>query len=251
MRLSALGNSDGGMTGKHHSEKSNEQNRQAHLGKVPWNKGKTMPQSFCRTTSEVQEGKTIPQSVRDKISLSLKEYEFTEKHRKNISESLVNREFSEETILKLIESHYKGGFWLGNVRYPPVYCELWKNVNPRVHAFFNYKCCLCGIPENGRSHIGHHVFYVKEACCWFDESGQYYTNLNAKDHPAKDYYIGENPNYFVILCDHCHGKTQGNFANRKEWADYFKKMIDQQYGGKCYFTKDEFNKIKAGQIKPA
>jgi hypothetical protein len=119
------------------------------------------------------------------------------------------------------------------------YCEKWKDVNPRVHAFFDRKCVECGVPENGRSHIGHHVFYVKEACCLFNDDGIYYTNLNCKEHPEHNYFIGENPNYFVILCPTCHGRTNGNFENRKKWADHFKELIDTKYNGKCYFTKEE------------
>ena len=30
--------------GKHHTEEAKEKNRQAHLGKVPWNKGIPMPE---------------------------------------------------------------------------------------------------------------------------------------------------------------------------------------------------------------
>ena len=142
-------------------------------------------------------------------------------------------------MMRLVE-RLLGGFWMGNVRYyNMIYCELWKEVNPRVHAFFDYKCCGCGAPENGHSHIGHHVFYVKGACCWHSEDGIYYTNLNASDHKEDDYCIGENPNYFVILCQSCHGKTNGKFANRKKWADFYRKMINEQYNGKCYFTKEE------------
>ena len=150
-------------------------------------------------------------------------------------------------VESVIQGIHKQGFWYGhpsiNTDYiKPQYCELWEDVNPRVHAFFNYECCLCGKKENARSHIGHHVFYVKEACCWHNESGIYYTNLNAKDHKEKDYYIGENPNYFVILCPTCHGKTNGKFENRKKWADYFKDIIDNKYDGKCYLTKEEYKK---------
>jgi hypothetical protein len=138
-----------------------------------------------------------------------------------------------------------GGYWIGNVRYgnAPIYCELWKDVNPRVHAFQNHKCFLCGVPENGRSHAGHHVFYVKEACCWHSDNGIYYTNLNARNRQENDYCIGENPNYFVILCKTCHGKTNGGFKNRKKYADLFKQMIDDNYGGKSYFTKEEYASI--------
>ena len=252
----------GPMTGKKHSPEALEKMRLAKLGNkirvgmkhtpesillmsenrkgIPaWNKDKQMPETFCKTMSEVQKGKTIPSHVRDKISMSLKEYEFTPQHRENISKGLMNREVSEETILKLIESHLIGGLWIGNVKYKdPQYCVLWKEVNPRVHKFFDYKCVECGAPENGRSHIGHHVFYVKKACCWYNEEGIYYTNLNAKDHKTHDYCIGENPNYFVILCPKCHGMTGGNFENRKMWADHFKKLIDTRYNGKCYTEKE-------------
>ena len=214
--------------------------KKTRTGQPTWNKGIKMPQSFCDTMSRVQEGKSIPQTVRDKISASLKEYEFTEEHRKNISLGLMDREISDETRLKLIESHLIGGLWIGSVQYKdPQYCVLWKDVNPRVHEFFGYKCVECGALENGRSHIGHHVFYVKKTCCWYNDDGIYYTNLNAKDHKTHDYCIGENPNYFVILCPKCHGMTGGNFDNRKMWADHFKKLIDTQYGGKCYTEKQK------------
>jgi hypothetical protein len=140
-----------------------------------------------------------------------------------------------------------GGFWYGNVDNDPnpIYHEDWKDVNPLVHTFFHDECCLCHAPENGRSHIGHHVFYVKDhekdSCCSVSEDGIYHTNLNASDHPEHDYIIGENPNYFVILCPSCHGRTNGKFANRKKWADYFRKMVDEEYDGMCYLPKEELN----------
>jgi DNA-directed RNA polymerase subunit RPC12/RpoP len=139
------------------------------------------------------------------------------------------------------------GFWYGHPILHDdkiIYCELWRDVNKRVHAFFDNKCCVCGAPETTRSHVGHHVFYVKKACCWHNEDGEYYTNLNVKTHRKDEYYIGDNPNYFVILCQSCHGKTNGTFENRKKWADYFKNMIDEEYGGKCYLTKEEYEKYK-------
>jgi hypothetical protein len=139
------------------------------------------------------------------------------------------------------------GFWYGHPILHDdkmIYCELWRDVNKRVHAFFDNKCCVCGAPETTRSHVGHHVFYVKNACCWKSEDGIYYTNLNVKTHSQNDYCIGENPNYFVILCQSCHGKTNGTFENRKMWADYFKNMIDEKYNGKCYLTKEEYQEYK-------
>lgn len=226
MRLAKLGKHGNHTTP--HSIESIAKIKQSRTGQPAWNKGVEMPTSFCDIMSRVQEGKTIPQTVRDKISKSLEGYEQSEEHRQKVYEAQIK------------------GFWFGNVRYqaPPRYCEIWKDVNPRVHAFFNYKCVECGVPETARSHIGHHVFYVKQACCWFNDEGMYYTNLNAPDHKDNDYFIGENPNYFVILCSKCHGKTNGNFINRKRWADHFKEMIDTKYGSKCYFTDDEFKELK-------
>jgi hypothetical protein len=148
-----------------------------------------------------------------------------------------------EARLKRLET-LLGGFWYGNVDNDPnpIYHEDWEDVNILVHTFFKNECCLCHAPENGRSHIGHHVFYVKDhekdSCCSISEDGIYYTNLNARDHPEHDYCIGENPNYFVILCRRCHGRTNGKFANRKKWADYFREMIDEEYGGACYILEE-------------
>jgi hypothetical protein len=215
MRLAKLGK-PGNHTQKHTPE-SKERNRNSHLGKPAWNKGIEMSESFCKTMSEVQQGKTL-----------------SEKHIQNVVEGMLKVKTGD-------------GFWYGNVNYDTrsvQYCEKWKDVNPRVHAFFNYECCLCGKKENGKSHIGHHVFYVKEACCWYNEDGTYYTNLNAPDHKEHDYCIGDNPNYFVILCPTCHGKTNGYFKNRKKWADHFRELIDKMHSGKCYFTKEEMAGIR-------
>jgi hypothetical protein len=230
MRIKKLGNQN--HKGKPHSEETIALIKKNRTVVVAWNKGIEMPESFCKTMSEVQRGKTIPSLQRKKISLSL-----------------TGREKTDEHTLKVMESNSREGFWYGHrylINPPklPQYCEIWKDVNPRVHAFFNYKCVECGAPETKYSHIGHHVFYVKQACCWFSDDGIYYTNLKAPDHPDEDYYIGENPNYFVILCSPCHGRTNGNFANRKKWADHFKELIDTKYNGKCYYTEKEFEKFK-------
>ena len=230
MRLAKLGKP--GNHHKPHSEKSKRKISESKMGSPAWNKGIKMPESFCRRASEWQKGRSISNEQRDKIS-----------------ETLHGREKTDEHILKVIESNSGEGFWYGhrflkNPPRTPRYCEKWKDVNPRVHAFFNYRCVECGAPEITHSHIGHHVFYVKETCCWFNDDGLYFTNLRAPDHKEEDYFIGENPNYFVILCSHCHGKTNGNFANRKKWADHFKDLIDSKYGGKCYLTKEEFESYK-------
>jgi len=167
--------------------------------------------------------------------------------KKIMSEKAMGREPSYESLAKNTEAQL-GGFWYGNIRYPNrIVCIKWDDVNARVHAFFDNKCIVCGKAKEhgGLAPAGHHVFYETKACCWYnDDDGVYYTNLNAKDHKEKDYLIGDNPNYFVLLCQSCHGKSNGTFENRKKWADMLKKIVDEQYNGKCYYTKEEFKTLK-------
>lgn len=149
------------------------------------------------------------------------------------------------------------GFWYGhptlrkwnNGKNIPLYCELFKEVDPRVRAFQGNTCLLCGITEeeNGMRHGDHHIFYEKKTCCWIDDNGEYWTNLNARDHKEKDYYIGENPNYFALLCNECHMSTGGNFENRKQSADKLRNIIDTRFNGKSYYTEEEM--IELGYIK--
>ena len=144
------------------------------------------------------------------------------------------------------------GFWYGHPtinkkRASPKYCEIFKEVKPRVRVFFDYTCTMCGEIETDVTHHVHHVFYEKKTCCWIDENGEYWTNLNARDHGEKDYYIGDNSNYFALLCDKCHGVSGGKFENRKKYADLLRKLIDEEHGGKSYYTEDEMAKL--GYIK--
>jgi hypothetical protein len=192
-------------------------------------------------------GKPRSEESKKKISLSSIGKSKSENHKKKISESQIgnkNHRFgkheSDEVKFKKLDTTI-GGIWFGAVTYPKPNntCLLWEDVNKRSHAFYENRCVICG--KVHKSNVGHHVFYERQACCMITENGEYYTNLNAKDHPLKDYYIGTNPNYFVILCTSCHGKTNGKFKNRKKWADYFKNLIDEQYGGKSFLTKEEYN----------
>lgn len=157
--------------------------------------------------------------VREKISVGMKKYLDDYEVRVRISEAGV------------------GGHWYGNVRDPkPQYCEKFAVVKPKVRAFFNRVCVECGKRESKHKHHVHHVFYDKKSCCLVDEGGIYYSNLYARDHTTKDYCIGENPNYFVLLCESCHGKISPlkKFESKRMWADHFKELIDTKYGGVCY-----------------
>lgn len=109
----------------------------------------------------------------------------------------------------------------GFSKYKP-YCEKFnKKFKDRVRAFFGYTCVLCGEPQNGRRLQVHHINYEKGACC------------DKNIIPL-----------FVSLCNSCHIKTN---SNRKYWENYFTKLINEYYGGKCYFTQSEMNQIKGYQ----
>jgi hypothetical protein len=135
------------------------------------------------------------------------------------------------------------GFWYGHPtinkkRASPKYCEIFKEVRPRVRVFFNHTCTMCGEIETNVAHNVHHVFYEKKTCCWIDDDGKYWTNLNARDHN-----IGDSSNYFALLCDKCHGISGGKFENRKKYADYLRKVIDEEYDGKSYYTEEEMTNV--------
>ena len=107
--------------------------------------------------------------------------------------------------------------WKGGISFEP-YCILFNNeFKERVRAFFDNKCALCGKTkeENGRSLCIHHVNYDKKTCC------------------------NDSERLFVPLCGSCHSKTNNN---REYWEEYFKDLIKNEYGGKCYYTKEEYYK---------
>jgi hypothetical protein len=138
---------------------------------------------------------------------------------------------------------FHGGCWYGNVTYydGPQYCEKFNEpFKERVRTFWDNTCVECGKKETTMKHCVHHVFYIKSACCMRTDDGIYHTNLNVKDHIGNDYLVGSNPNYFIILCMSCHGKTNHKFENRKKYANKYRKLIDEEYGGKSYYTKEEF-----------
>ena len=135
---------------------------------------------------------------------------------------------SDETRQKLSDAN-RGKFcgskspnWRGGTSFGQ-YCEKFNNeFKERVHAFFGYHCVICGQvwhPGDEKLHV-HHVNYNKTACC--DESKR----------------------MFVPLCRACHNLTSAP-NKRGYWRDVFTKLIEQNYGGKSYFTKEEMMGITA------
>jgi hypothetical protein len=109
--------------------------------------------------------------------------------------------------------------WKGGVSFEP-YCKKFDNkFKTRCREFFENKCVVCGITteQNKRKMCVHHVNYNKDTCC--DE--------NVKQ-------------LFVTLCAKHHGLTN---HSRDYWNEKFTKLIEEEYDGKCFYTKAEWKNI--------
>lgn len=106
--------------------------------------------------------------------------------------------------------------WQGGISKEP-YCEKWNaEFRNRVRLFFGNKCVVCGKTKednDGRKMSVHHVTHDKHVCC------------------------NDSPHYFVPLCISCHAKIH---YKKEYWEQYFIRLINTKYQGKCYYTKDEF-----------
>lgn len=109
---------------------------------------------------------------------------------------------------------WKGGLSFG--QYCPKFSSEFKE---RVREFFGRKCVECGKTEeeNGRKLSVHHVNYDKNTCCH------------------------DGPALFVATC--VYHNTKAN-TDRKLWQKHYTDIINEKYGGKCYFTREEMQERK-------
>lgn len=132
-----------------------------------------------------------------------------------------------------------GGFWYGNIQYYEMkYCELWnEDLKIRIRSFFNNTSVLSKKTKrenNNRNLSCHHVYYQKKACCEWDEDAQgYYAAID-----GEKYYIKGDPNKFVTLT---HLENCMVERDKLKWVRIFEDIINDQYDGKCYFTKKEYS----------
>ena len=111
--------------------------------------------------------------------------------------------------------------WKGGVSFEPYCIKFNREFKERVRAFFGYVCQSCGhIWQPGEEKLAvHHVNYRKDSCC----------DVDVKP-------------IFVPLCFRtCHTKTN---HNRDYWEKYFTDLINEKYGGKCYFSREEMEEFK-------
>lgn len=230
-----------------------------HLGHIPWNKGKSGVYSD-ETLKKMSEGRKGKHICTEEERKRMSEYNkinnrgfqkghegwnkwkvgvLSEETKKKISESHKGMHLkpevieilrkthlgiprSEETKQKLREA-FKGEKhpnWQGGITHLP-YCEKWTaDLRERCRAFFGYVCMECGTPQNQleRKLFCHHINFDKMSCC------------------------NDKTPLFIPLCSSCHGKTN---YNRDYWEEHYTKIINQYYGGKCYFTKEEMAQLRS------
>jgi hypothetical protein len=224
--------------GKKHTEESRSKMSESHKGVSP-------SEETRRKQSEARTGKTLSPTHRTNISAShagKKREPFSPAWIAKMSEShkgkfagenhpFYGKHLSEETKAKLslknkgqkrskefcnrISEAIKGEGhpnWKGGISFEPYCPKFTKEFKERVRQFFGHKCVECGEPQNGVKLSVHHVNFNKKTCC--DNS----TPL------------------FVALCHSCHSKTG---FNREYWEQHFTQIINEQYGGKCYLSKED------------
>jgi hypothetical protein len=133
--------------------------------------------------------------------------------------------------------------WMGGTK---EYCEKFNNpFKRRVLAFWYLNnqniCPVCEEPIIEETPHCHHSYYDKKSCCLTTSDGKYFCNLGIKNNEKTFEIIGD-PNKFVPLHCSCHGKTN-NQKEREFYARKFETLINEKFGGKSYFTEEEYKEF--------
>lgn len=158
-----------------------------------------------------------PQGTGAKISAKTKGKKRSEETKKKMSEWQKGRKLPEETRRRMSEARNgsKNPAWKGGISFEPYCPKFNEKFRERVRKFFNYTCMGCGIKQdqtNEKLHV-HHVNFKKDACC------------NIETIPL-----------FVPLCRSCHTRTNNT---RDKYEEYYTKLINEKYNGKCYIGMGE------------
>jgi hypothetical protein len=131
----------------------------------------------------------------------------------------IGKRHSDETKRKmsLAQCGEKSYLWQGGISFEPYCPKFNEDLKRRIRAFFDHHCMMCGKPteENKAALSCHHVEYNKQACC------------------------DGKPVHFAALCGRCHWRTNND---RFRWEAIIHRIIDEIYGGRSYYTKEEWNR---------
>jgi hypothetical protein len=194
-------------------------------------KGKRLSEEHKQKLSNAHKGKPRSEEIKKKIGISNKGKKRSDKSRIKMSESHKGRPLPEETRKKMSVSatgrkHTQDSIkkmslenssrWKGGISFEPYCPKFNREFKERVRAFFGNQCVECGkLHDKIKLHV-HHVNFDKQTCC------------------------NTSTPLFVPLCTSCHAKTQ---INRIFWQYWFTEMINLHYGGKCYFSKEEYAEL--------
>ena len=210
--------------GKQHTEETKEKMRQNHVGMKGMHHTEETKKKMSKKCVGMI-GKHHSDETKQKISESHKErFKNPENH------PMYGKHHSDETRKKMSGNHYdiagkNHPNWKGGTSFEPYCIKFNDEFKERAREFWSRKCVLCdkSEKENGRKLDVHLVTYNKDTCC-----------------------DGSIP-LFVTLCASCHLKTH---HREIYWCNIFKEMIyNNNSGGKCFYTKEEKNKVKHSPTK--
>jgi hypothetical protein len=208
--------------GHKHSEVTIQKMKESRKGRKP-------SEYNIECVRRAHEGKKLTEETKQKISVALIGTKRTDETKKKMSEQRKGEnhplygiprspDVREKISIKIRgerHSNWKGG------RSKRRYCHKWReHLRERVREFFGRICINCYKTEmeNGRRLCVHHVYHNKMACCDF------------------------SPRIFVPLCTGCHNLTN-NKKNEEFYKEKFTKIVMEQYGGKSFYTKEEYEQI--------
>lgn len=200
------------------SEETKKKISAAHIGMQ-------LPKEIVEIIRQKNIGRKASDETKIKMSLVRKGLPKSQDHRDKIGNGNRGKYVSPEVCQKIsiskIEKQLSGEkchLWKGGISFEP-YCQKFNNeFKNRVRNFFGNACVECGSPQIKEKLNVHHVNFDKQTCC------------------------NEGLPLFVPLCRSCHTKTN---TNRKYWETHFTEMINNYYGGKCYFTIEEMTALNS------
>jgi hypothetical protein len=199
--------------GKTFTEEHKAKIAAAQMGEKNHNYGKTGKNS-------ANYGKHPTNETKEKIAKSLRGEKNSLYGKTGKKHPMYGYKFSAEQRQKMsdtrrLEKHHN---WQGGISFEP-YCPKFNDdLKRRIRSFFDYECVLCNksTEENKQQLSCHHVEYSKLACC------------------------DGKPVYFAALCIRCHTITN---YDRPRWEAMLHRIIDEIYGGRSYWTKDEYREL--------
>jgi len=196
--------------GKHPSMESKEKNRQAHLGKPAWNKGKTgiyteetlLKIKEARARQIMQPGWHHSLEAKEKNRLAHLGKTQTEISNRKRSESLTGKLKSEEhrKNISISKSGENNPGWQGGISNLPYSQDWTDDLRDAIRKRDGYQCQICHVDQEELNTLldVHHIDYNKENC---------------------------DPANLISLCKSCHIKTN---RERERWTFYFKLTEKQE-----------------------